>query len=345
MKARTTIHDIAKALNTTAATVSRALNNHPAISEATKVSVRAMAQQLNYQQNKLASALRSGKSNILGVMIPSAEINFFGSVVHGIQQIANLHNYNIIIYQSNELATYEQKGLEAFLRSRVDGVIASVAKETVNWEHYREVKARGVPLVLFDRDVEELELPSVVVDDYKGAFMATEHLVEQGCRRIAHISGQQHLRIFNDRLRGYKDALKANGLEVVDDMIVPGTVSIESGRAAMQQLMENKIKPDGVFAVEDFTGLGALQYLKTAQVKVPSEVAVIGFANEGFSQYITPSLSTIDQQTKIMGEEAANLFFDLNAQGDFYAAKPKKKILEPVLVTRESSTRIKIKAI
>lgn len=341
MKPRTTIHDIAKELNITAATVSRALNDNPAISDATKKAVNRMARKMNYQKNKLASALRSGRSNILGVMIPSAEINFFGSVVHGIQKIANLHNYNIIIYQSNELVEFEKQGIDAFLRTRVDGIIASVAKDTVEWSHYQEVKARGVPLVLFDRFVDELEVPSVVINDYKGGYMATKHLIDQGCKRIAHISGPQHLRIFNERLKGYTDALKAHDLPVDEKLIAYGAVSVESGKECMAAIMENGECPDGVFTVEDFTGLGVMQYLKARQISVPGDVAIIGFANEGFSEYITPSLSTVDQQTRIMGEEAARLFFQLSAGGNFYSEKTVKKVLEPVLVPRDSSIRIR----
>lgn len=341
MKPRTTIHDIARELNITAATVSRALNNHPAISSNTKKAVQRVARKLNYQQNKLASALRSGRSNILGVMIPSAEINFFGSVVHGIQQIANLHNYSIIIYQSNEQVEYERNGLQAFLHSRVDGIIASVAKGTVDWEHYQDIRKRGVPLVLFDRAVAELEVPSVIINDYKGGYMATSHLIEQGCRRIAHIAGPHHIRIFQERVRGYIDALKDHHLPVDESLIAYGSGSIESGRECAKQFMDSANPPDGLFAVEDFTALGAMQYLKENQYRVPDDVAVIGFANEGFSAYITPSLSTVDQQTKIMGEEAAKLFFDIADKQEFYKKEPEIRILEPVLICRESSTKKK----
>src|ERR1700737_495891 len=209
---KTTIQDIAKVLNITAATVSRALNDHPGIKEATKKAVRETATRLNYRHNKIASSLRLGKSNIIGVIIPSAEINFFGSVVHGIEKIANENNYNVLIYQSNELYENEKKGVQTFLQSRVDGVLASISKETLNMDHYSEIKKRGVPLVLFDRASDALGVSSVVVDDYAGAFEATKHLIEQGCHRIAHIGGQQHVSIFNQRLKGYVDALNATGI-------------------------------------------------------------------------------------------------------------------------------------
>jgi LacI family transcriptional regulator len=338
MEAKTTIIDIARQLGINPGTVSRALNNHPAISESTKQAVRVVARQLNYSQNKIASSLRLGRSQILGIIIPSAEISFFGSVVHGIEKIANQRGYNILIYQSNEESEQEQKGVETFLRSRVDGIMASIAKETRSYDHFAEIKKRGIPLVLFDRANDDLGVPSVVIDDYKGAYCATEHLIQQGCRRIAHISGQQHIKIFGDRLRGYIDALKAHNIPVLPELIAYGSVTIESGKECMQQLL--KASPDGVFAVEDFTALGAMQLLKEKQIKIPHEIAIIGFANEAFSAYITPSLSTVDQQTVKMGESAARLFFELSGKNSFYkSATPRKTVLEPVLMFRESSLR------
>lgn len=338
MSNRTTINDIARKLQINAATVSRALNDHPAISEETKKKVRSLARRLNYHPNQLASSLRSGKSRILGVIIPSAEIHFFGSVIHGIERVAAEHDYNVLIYQSNELLAHEQKGIETFLRSRVDGVLASMAKETTQFEHFKQLKKKGIPLVLFDRTNDAVPAPSVVVDDYKGAYLATEHLIRQGYRRIAHISGQKHVHIFQQRLKGYKDALKAYGYAVDKSLVIHGDVSIESGKRCMHLLLESGRPPDAVFAVEDFTALGALQALKQKGISCPGEVGLIGFANEPFGAYITPALSTIDQQTSRMGEEAAKLFFSTEAK-DFYKEEPQKLLLDPVLVVRASSTR------
>lgn len=336
---KSTILDIARELHISAATVSRALNNHPAISAATKKNVKEAALKMNYQPNRIASSLRLGKSHILGVLIPSAEINFFGSVVHGIEKIANEHAYNVLIYQSNELFEFERKGVQTFLRAQVDGVLASISKETINLKHYQEIKRRGVPLILFDRASDALGVPSVVVNDYAGAFEATKHLVAQGCRRIAHIGGQQHVTIFNQRLKGYIDALNVHGIAVNDDLIVHGNVSIESGRACMKRLLAGPDVPDAVFAVEDFTALGAMQALREAGKKIPEEIAVIGFANETFGEYLTPSLSTVNQQTVRMGEEAAKLFFELQRQNGSSDTVPRKLVLEPQLICRQSTLK------
>jgi LacI family transcriptional regulator len=336
---KTTITDIARALNITAATVSRALNNHPAIRETTKKAVKDAAVKLKYQPNKLASSLRLGKSNIIGVIIPSAEINFFGSVIHGIEKMANERNYNVLIYQTNELYEYEKKGVQTFLQSQVDGILASISKETINLDHYNEIKKRGVPLILFDRVSDALDVSSVVVNDYAGAFAATKHLIEQGCKRIAHIGGQQHVNIFNQRLKGYIDALNVHNIPVNEDLIIYGKVSIESGKECMKKLFAGALVPDGVFAVEDFTALGALQTIKASGKKVPDEIAIIGFANEAFGEYLTPSLSTVNQQTVHMGEEAAKLFFEGLENVDLYKTKARKMVLEPELICRESSLR------
>ena len=173
MQYKTTIADIARELNTTPATVSRALSNHPGISDQRKKSVHHAASKLNYKRNRIASSLRSGKTHLIGVIIPSAEINFFGSVVHGIESIANINGYNVLLYQSNESREFEEKGLETFLSARVDGILVSIAKGTQDFSHFLEIKNRGIPIVFFDRANDNLGIHSVVIDDYQGAFEAT----------------------------------------------------------------------------------------------------------------------------------------------------------------------------
>src|ERR1700754_907347 len=336
---KVTITDIARELNITAATVSRALNDHPGIRDTTRQTVKETAARLNYRHNKVASSLRLGKSNIIGVIVPSAEINFFGSVVHGIEKVANENNYNVLIYQSNELYEYEKKGIQTFLQSQVDGVLASISKETINLDHYSEIRNRGIPLILFDRTNDKLGVSTVEVDDFSGAFQATKHLIENGCRRIAHIAGQQHVNIFNLRLKGYIEALNVHGILLDDDLISFGKVSVESGKECMKKLLEGTVMPDGVFAVEDFTALGAIQAIKAAGLRIPDDIAIIGFANEALGQYLTLSLSTVNQQTVTMGEEAAKLMFEY-LRGELKVdMKPKKLVLTPQLICRESSVK------
>jgi len=336
---KATISDIARELNTTPATVSRALSDHPKISAETKKSVLEVASRLNYKRNRIASSLRSGKSHIIGVIIPSAEINFFGSVVHGIESMANLHGYNIIIYQSNESWDHEVKGVETFLTARVDGIMASIAKDTHEYSHFAEIKKRGVPVVFFDRASDDLDIPSVVIDDYKGAYLATEHLIRKGYQRIAHISGPQHLKVFNDRLRGYLGALQTYKIGADYNLIYHGNVSIESGKEAIRHFLQLPVVPDAFFAVEDFTALGVIQELKDRNCNIPADFGVIGFANELFGEHISPSLSTIDQQTVQMGREAFSLLIQLIDNKEPLNTKQRKIILEPVPVFRASTLK------
>ena len=336
-----TIADIAKKLNTTSATVSRALNNHPAISDKTKKSVLRLAEKMNYRRNNVASSLRLGQTGLIGVIVPSAEINFFGSVVHGIESIANQNGYNVLIYQSNESWEHEQKGIETFLNARVDGIMVSMAKETIDYTHFLNAKKAKVPIVFFDRANDALQIDSVVIDDHKGAYIATQHLIEQGYKRIAHISGPQHISIFKARLEGYKAALKANGIKFDKSLLVHGDVSIDAGKKAIQQLLKLSKPADAVFAVEDFTALGAIKELKEHKISIPKDFGVIGFANESFGEHITPSLSTIDQQTVKMGRESFALMIKLIENKGNKTNQVHKTVLAPIPIFRNSSVRNK----
>jgi LacI family transcriptional regulator len=339
MSRKVTISNIAKELNITPATVSRALSNHPKISEKTKSSVQKVAHRLNYRPNKIASSLRSGKTFMIGVIIPSAEINFFGSVVHGIERIANANGYNILMYQSNESYEHEVKGIETLLAARVDGILVSIAKNTFNYAHFLEVKNRNVPIAFFDRANDDINIPSVVIDDYRGAFMATEHLISQGYKNIAHVTGPQHIKVFYDRLKGYMAALQANHMKISQELIYTGNISIEAGRKASAYFLSLPHPPDAAFAAEDFTALGMIKEMKANKIKIPEDFGIIGFANELYGEHITPTLSTIDQQTVRMGTEAFRLLLQMIEQDDLKVAVRHKVVLEPVPIFRESSLR------
>jgi LacI family transcriptional regulator, galactose operon repressor len=334
---KTTITDIARELNTTPATVSRALSDHPRISAKTKKSVHETALKLKYKRNRIASSLRSGKTHLIGVIIPSAEINFFGSVVHGIENVANTNGYGVLLFQSNEQKDYEEKGLQNFLSARVDGILVSMAKDTIDYSHFTEIKSRNVPIVFFDRTNDDLGVDSVVIDDYKGAFIATEHLISQGYKRIAHISGPQHLKNFYDRLKGYMGALQAHKIKIDHSLVYTGNISIESGKQGTAHFLSLADPPDAIFATEDFTALGVIKELKERKIKIPDDFGVIGFANELFGEHITPTLSTVDQQTIQMGKSALNLLIDIIENKETNARQ--KIVLEPFLICRESSRR------
>lgn len=336
---KVTILDIAKELDITFSTVARALNDHPAIKASTKKAVRETADRLGYRPNKLASSLRSGKSRIIGVLVPRLDVSFFSSVVHGIEGVMNDNGYNILLYQSRESVQQEAKGVDTFLRTRVDGIIASIALETEDDRVYAEIKDRNIPLAFFDRVLPDMDVPSVTIDDYLGGFMATEHLIQAGYRRIVHINQYRNINIFNERLRGYLDALTQYGLPVDEELIIKGDFSPEFGRQCVRDLLAKKVDFDALFTLEDFTAMGAVQELKATGLRIPEDVGVVGFANEAFTSLVTPSISTVDQRTVEMGEEVARLFLKLLQKGDYYKHKPEKIVLKPKLLIRESSRR------
>ncbi|HJS00058.1 MAG TPA: LacI family DNA-binding transcriptional regulator [Flavobacterium sp.] len=338
MKNKITISDIAKELGIAPATVSRALSDHPEISASTKKKVKAVAERLDYRPNKIASSLRSGKTKLIGVLIPTAEHLFFGSVIHGISNLASEHGYDVLIYQSNESEEFEKKGVDTFINARVDGILASISKNTTDFSHFKAVKEKNIPIAFFDRTNDDLEISSVCIDDYSGAFMATESLITAGYKKVGHISGPTHIKAFSERIRGYKAALSKHNIDFNPNMIYQGDISIEAGRKAVQYYanLENGI--DAIFAVEDFTALGVLKELKEKRIQVPEEFGVIGFCNDLFGEHITPSLSTVDQKTVQMGEEAFRLIYELiSKKGE--KTNHQKRILSPVLITRESSKK------
>lgn len=334
---KVTILDIAKELNITFSTVARALNDHPAISKSTKEAVKKTAEKLGYRKNKIASSLRSGKSNIIGVLVPSLDVSFFSSVVHGIESVMNQHGYSILLYQSQESYKKEDKGIETLLNSRVDGIITSVAINREDNSIFEEIISKNIPLTFFDRALEELNAPSVTIDDYKGGYMATEHLIQSGYKKIAHITETRNLSIFKERLKGYLDALKTYNIPVNEELILKGNLSLAFGKECVSELINRKIPFDAIFTLEDFTAMGVIQQLKERHIKIPEDVGVIGFANEAFGSLVSPSLSTIDQQTHLMGQETAHLFLSMLKEGSFYKTAPKRIKLDPLLIVRESS--------
>ncbi|WP_018479505.1 LacI family DNA-binding transcriptional regulator [Pontibacter roseus] len=337
-KTKVTIHDIAEKLNITASTVSRALNDNPRISDATKKAVLKTAKQLNYQPNNIAAALRNGKSFIIGVIVPTADRYFFASVVRGIEEIANNLNYKVIICQSYDIYEKEVQTIEALLNARVDGIIASISKNTENFDHFKKVQSKGIPLVLFDRTTDELEVSQVMIDDYLGAYKSVEHLIQQGCKRIAHFTSTKKVSVFKERLRGYTDALRDYEIPFDEQLVVRSNLQLEDGRESMETLLKLKTMPDAVFSSSDYAAMGAMQVLKERNIRIPEQVALAGFSNEPFTSFTDPTLTTVDQRSIKMGNITAELFFEHFKSGD-KAFVPQKTVLKPELIIRNSTLR------
>lgn len=338
-KKKTTIKDIANVLGITPSAVSKALNNHPRISDKTKTAVLQIAKNLDYQPNYLASALRKGKSNLVGVIIPKANSHFFSSIIEKIEEVLNNKGYNVIIAQSNESYEKECKSIDALLYTQVDGIIASMANETVKLDYYEKIKAKGIPLILFDRGENDLNVDYVGIDDYLSSQMVIEHLVAQGCKRIAHIAGFSHTRIYKNRIRGYRDALEKFGLPIEDSLIVESNLRIEDGRKIMKQLLELKERPDAVYAAGDYAALGALQVMQENNIHVPDDMALVGFSNEPFTSLVTPSISTIEQHSEQIGQIAAKTLLK-RIETKNKNVSLNKLILQPELIVRASSKKL-----
>ncbi|MDN5203627.1 LacI family DNA-binding transcriptional regulator [Fulvivirgaceae bacterium BMA10] len=334
-----TIKDIARELDISPSTVSRALKDHPDISPETKKAVNELAKKLHYQPNSIAQSLRKSKTNTIGIIVPEIVHFFFSTVISGIEDVAYNAGYNVIICQSNESYEREVSDTFALLSHRVDGLLISLSRNTKNFDHFREVYERGIPMVFFDRICEELDTHRIVVDDKEGAFKAVEHLISIGCKRIAHIEGPRNLVICQQRLEGYKQALEQHGLPYDEDLVVIDNVgSRESGFERGQQLLKLDNPPDAVFAHNDMAAHGVMLAIKEAGLKIPEDIAVAGFSNWQFSSLIQPSLTTVAQPGFEMGREAARMFIDQVKQDkeDFQA---QTQLLKTELIIRESTVR------
>lgn len=328
--------DLARELGVSMTTISRALSDHHSIGAATKQRVRKLAQQLNYQPNHVASALRRGQSRLLGVVVPYIEGKFFPSVIQGIEQAASRAGFSVIVCQSHEDVQLERRSVETLLHAQVAGVLVSLARDTQDFQHFDRVRHRGVPLVFFDRVPPTEPVNAVVLNDYEGAFLATSHLLDQGCRRVAHLTGSLRLSIYIQRRQGYLAALAAHGIAPHEAHIIHCDMTTEAGSQAMRQLLAQPQPIDGIFGAGDSVILGALQVLKSQHIRVPDDVALAGFSNESFTALTEPQLTSVDQRCEEMGETAVQLFLEL-AGPTKPAIMPRQITLQPQLLVRQSS--------
>lgn len=339
-KSETTIHDIAKKLNISASTVSRALNNNSLISEETRKRIKKTAIEMGYRPNTMAANLRSQKTNTIGVIVPLINRHFFSSVISGIEDVAYTAGFAVTISQSNDNFKKEMKIAHTLFSNRVDGLIISIGMETTRFDHLQLFSDRKVPLVFFDRIVDEIEAHKISVDDYAGGFKATLHLIEQGAKRIAHVGGPLNLKIYKNRLDGYYGAMKKAGLKVDPSMLIHNSLTRADGTNAIKKLMANPSKPDAIFCANDTTALSSIIYLQQNGINVPGDIMIVGFSNEPFSEVVTPSISTIGQPGFKMGKKAAKLIIEQIKLED----KPShfQKIVMPTeLIIRQSSQKQK----
>lgn len=335
-KAHVTIHDIARELNISASTVSRALHNHPRISVATREAVRKVAEKYNYQPNVVASSLRQGRSKTVGVVVPRINRNFFSNIIGGMEEVLTASGYHLMICQTHEKLENEKSALQALVNARVDAIFLSVSLETSQADHLDPIRDKGIRLFFFDRIIEDIETGSVVIDDRLGAYLNVKHLIEQGYRKIIHMAGPDHINIYRERIRGYKDALAEAGIGIKPAWIIEKALVPDGGEAVFSEGMQMKDKPDAFFCAGDYAALGVMQAAIRSGIKVPEDLGVSGFSNEPFTAHLKPSLTTVGQKDTVMGKMVAEMFVRCVENGT-EPSDCEQIILKPELIIRESS--------
>lgn len=331
-----TIIDIARALNLSKSTVSRVLTGHPSVKPATRQAVLELAEKWDYQRNMLALGLVTRQTNTIGIIVPEFFSSFFPQAIIGAQEVAARQGYNTIICQSNETYETEVANTKVMLSNQVDGLLVSVTCETKNFDHLNVFLRKGIPLVFFNRVVDDIEAPKVIVDDYDGAFRAVDHLIQRGHRRIAHLSGPSSLLISVKRLNGYKAALRKHNIELDEDLIIPYNLDLEKVKIYVNHFLQLDRPPDALFAINDPTAIEAMKVIKKKGLRIPQDMAVVGFSDDYASDLMDPPLTTVAQPVRDMGRIAAQMLVD-QIKRDVSEWKSMIKVLKTELIVRGSS--------
>ena len=335
-KKGTTIHDIARALNMSASTVSRSLNNHPGTNIKTKKLVQKTAKKLNYNFNSLASKLRSGRSHTIGLIVPRVDREYFSDVIYSIETYLYEKGYHVLICQSNESFEKEKSSFQTLLRNNVEGLVISISKETTDSPIMESIIARGIPLIQFDRVLKKVRGNKVINDNFAAAYNAVKHMIEQGYGRIAHYAGPRHINIFEDRFLGYRRALEDHGLPFLPSLVIEQGVTKEDGEKITGALFAKPGQADAVFAASDYSALGAMTKLTDMGFSIPLQVGVCGYANEPFTELF--GLTSIDQFSSEMGKTIAKTLIECIEEKDAPTV-PKTITIEPKLIARKSTAR------
>ena len=342
-----TIKDIAKALGLSTSTVSRALRGSHEISSDTKKMVIEYAEQFNYRPNPIALSLKERRSHSIGVVVCEIANNFFSQAINGIESIAYNRGYHVIISQSHESYEREVVNVEHLASRSVDGLLVSLSTETERIAHFKNLHDKGFPIVFFDRITDEIETHKVVADNYKGAYDATQHLVDMGYKRIAHLSSASHLSISKERLEGYKAALKDNKITLNEQHIKNcdhGGMIYKELEEAVKSLVNLKDKPDAIFSAGDRLTVNCLSALKAIGLKVPDDIALVGFSNSPLVELLNPSLTAVKQPAFEMGQVATELLIKL-IESKRAVTEFETVVLQTEIIVRDSSAKkIEVKA-
>lgn len=336
-----TLKQIAEQLNISVTTVSKALKDYPDISKKTKAMVKELAKTLNYKPNAFAVNLRTKESKTVGLIIPEIVHHFFSSVIKGIIAQAEKKGYLVIILQSNESYEMEKKQIDLLLRQRVDGILISLANGSAEFHHLNEVMAQDKPLVMFDKIAKIVQCSKVIIDDRKAGYAATQHLIDTGCKRIAHFRGALLPQNSIDRFLGYKKALLDNNMPYDPSIVYIcqcGDRSFEEGRENAKQLLMDHDDVDGIFINTDLVAIGAITEFNEQGVRIPEDISIVGFSNWFMSSVISPSLTTIDQPGYEMGKTAfKQLYKEIQQKKKNKGITHKEIVLDTALVKRAST--------
>lgn len=332
---RTSLKEMAEQLGVSIATVSRALRNSHEVGEEMRTRVQELAKKLNYRPNPFAQSLRQQKPKVIGVVVPNLVTHYYAAVLDGIEDFATKAGYAVVAANSHEDHIREEKAIDNFVSMYVEGIIACLAQDTVDYSHFTEINKMGIPLVFFARTCLPDIFSSVVSNGDEAALQATRHLIDTGSKRIAFIGGPTHLDMVKRRKHGYLEALRERNITIDRSIVINGNIDYESARNETLRLLKREDRPDAILAFNDIITYAAFDAIKTLGLRIPKDVAIIGFTEAESSAFVTPKLSAIMDQAHLTGEKACDLLLR-NIRGD---KKIYKEIVPMILKIRESSNK------
>jgi len=333
-----TLKDLAQKLRLSISTVSRALQNNPIINDKTRKRVNKLAKDLGYYPDVLAKSLKNQKTFTIGVIVPEISHFFFSSVIDGIEEKTNNHGYTILVTKSNEDMKREIINIKSLISNRVAGIIASISQTTNSGFHYNQIIKRGIPLVLFDRVLDNLDVPKVVGNDYESIYEIVSHLIKSGYKHIGYIGGPSNLNISKNRINGYTKALLDKDIKFKKRLTLNVNLNEDGGFEGAKTLLQRFPKIDAICCVNDPVALGVYKYLKKVRINIPDKIGVTGFSNDPISKIITPPMTTVDQKGYEMGRTAAEILIR-KIQYESSNSLNKTYIIKSKLFIRESSIK------
>jgi len=338
-KKEVTIYDLAKKLKYSPSTISRALNNHKSIGQKATKEIQATAKKMGYRPNSIAASLRNNKSKTIGIMISRINRPFISTLISGVENAARKAGHNVLISQSNDRYENEVNNAKALYDSRICGLIVSLGMETKDTSHFQQFVDQNIPIVFVDRVPDDFNSYRVIIDNYAAGYRATKHLIDQGCKRIAHFAGAQHLNVYNLRKKGFLDALRENNIPIDESLIIDlETMSFEEGKETTKMLLEMDNPPDGIFSSNDTAAVSAIITAKEKGVKVPQELAVIGFNDDPISSIVDPPLSTVSHPAMKMGEISTQRILEHSSK-NLDADVSEITMLDTEIIIRNSSKK------